>query len=63
MVCEVAPLEHELGDDAMERGSLVAEPLLVGAQLTEVLGGLGHFVVVQFHGDPSRREPSMPMSK
>ena len=35
----------------MERGVLVAKALLAGAQRTEVLGGLGYHVVVQFKHD------------
>lgn len=48
---EVTTLEHELGDDTVERGSLVAEAVLSGAELTEVLGGLGDDVVVQVEED------------
>lgn len=38
---EVTTLEHELGDDAVERGALVAEAVLASAELAEVLGRLG----------------------
>ena len=38
VVGEVTSLAHELGDDAVERRSFVAESLLAGAQSTEVLG-------------------------
>ena len=34
---EVAPLQHEVGDDPMEVAALEAEPLLSGAQSSEVL--------------------------
>ncbi len=44
---EVAALEHEVRDDAVERGALIAEALLAGAEGTEVLGGLGDNVVKQ----------------
>lgn len=44
---EVTTLEHELGDDAVERRALVAEALLAGAESAEVLGGLGDDVVVE----------------
>ena len=48
---KVATLEHELGDDAVEGGALVAEALSAGAELTEVLGGLGDDVVVELEAD------------
>ena len=44
VVGEVTTLAHEVGDDAMEGGGLVAEALLAGAESTEVLGGLGDHV-------------------
>lgn len=44
---EVTTLEHELGDDTVEGRALVAEALSTGAQLLEVLGGLGNDVVVE----------------
>ena len=34
---EVAPLQHELRDDSVEVAPLEAEPLLAGAQSSEVL--------------------------
>lgn len=45
---EVTTLEHELGDDAVEDGVLVAKALLAGAEGTEVLSGLGDDVVEEF---------------
>merc|ERR550534_335467 len=48
---EVATLAHEVGDDAVEGGSLVAVSLLAGAQGAEVLGGLGDDVAPQLHDD------------
>ena len=39
---EVAALAHELSDNAVERGALVAEALLTGAERTEVLCSLGN---------------------
>lgn len=55
---EVTALDHELLDDAVELGALVveglsglAQTLLAGAQGAEVLGRLGHDVVVQLHDD------------
>lgn len=47
VVGEVAALAHEVGDDAVENGALVAESLLAGAQGAEVLGGLRHNVGAQ----------------
>lgn len=44
---EVTTLEHELGDDTVEGRATVAEALGVGAELLEVLGGLGDDVVVE----------------
>jgi hypothetical protein len=44
---EVAALQHELRDDAVERAALVAEAFLAGAEGTEVLGGLGDHIVVE----------------
>merc|ERR1719370_1801259 len=48
---EVTSLAHEAGNDAMEGGALVAEPLLPGAEGPEVLAGFGHDVRVQRHHD------------
>jgi len=47
VVGEIAALAHEVGDDAVENGALVAESLLAGAQGAEVLGGLGHNIGAQ----------------
>jgi len=44
---EVTTLEHEVGDDSVERRALVAEALLASAELTEVLGGLGDNIVIE----------------
>lgn len=41
VIGEVATLAHEVGDDAVEGGALVAIALLAGAQSTEVLARLG----------------------
>ena len=40
-------LAHEVGDDTVEGGSLVAVSLLAGAQGAEVLAGLGDDVASQ----------------
>jgi hypothetical protein len=57
---EVTTLKHELGDDAVEGGTLVVEglsrlagTLLTGAEGTEVLGRLGNLVLVELHNDPA----------
>ena len=44
---EVSPLAHEVGDDAVEAGSLVAESLLSSAEGTEVLRSLGDHVITE----------------
>ena len=44
---EVTTLEHELGDDTVERRALVAEAVLASAELLEVAGSLGDDVVVE----------------
>lgn len=48
---EVSTLKHEVRDDAVERGALVAEALLASAESTEVLSGLGDDVIKQVEGD------------
>ncbi len=50
---EVAALQHELRDDSVELATLVAEAVLAGAESTEVLGGLGDDVIVEFEVDAS----------
>jgi hypothetical protein len=44
---EVAALQHELGDDAVELAALVAKALFAGAERAEVLGGLRDDIVVE----------------
>lgn len=48
---EVTTLEHEVGDDAVEGRALVTLTLLLVAELSEVLSGLGDNVVVQLEVD------------
>lgn len=48
---EVTTLEHELGNDAVERRASVAEALLAGAESTEVLSGLGDNIVEEVEVD------------
>ena len=48
---EVTTLKHELRNDAVELGALVAEALLASAESTEVLGGLGSHIVVELEVD------------
>jgi len=52
---EVASLAHEAGDDAVEGGALIAEPLFPGAEGAEVLRRLRANVGVQRHHDPAGR--------
>jgi len=48
---KVSTLAHEVGDHTVEGGALEAEPLLPGAESTEVLTGLWHDVCSQLHDD------------
>lgn len=48
---EVTALKHEIRNDAVERGALVAEALLAGAESTEVLSSLGDDGVVELEVD------------
>ena len=41
---EVTTLTHEVGNDTVEGGSFVAEPLLSSAQSTEILSGFGNHI-------------------
>lgn len=50
-VGDVAALNHELVDDAMELGPLVPVPVLARGQLPEVLRRLRHHVAEQRHHD------------
>ena len=51
---EVSALEHEVGDDTVEAGALVTEPVLARGQFTEVAGSLWDDVVEEFEGDATR---------
>lgn len=51
MVGEVTTLEHEVGDDTVERRSSVAESLLTSAKGAEVLSCLGDYIVVKLELD------------
>ena len=44
---EIASLTHEVGDDTVEGGALVSEPLLSSAESSEVLSSLGDDIVPQ----------------
>lgn len=53
---EVTTLEHEVGNDAVELvvlGVGITESLLAGAESTEVLDGLGDYIVVELEVDAS----------
>jgi len=52
VVGEVAALEHELGDDAVEARALVAEAVLAGAQLAKVFGCPGDNIVIELEDNP-----------
>ena len=52
---EIAALEHEVGYDAMENGSLVAEAFFARAQGAEVLDRFRDDVVAQLHHDATER--------
>lgn len=52
---EVSALEHEVRDDTVELGARVAEALLFAdAELTEVLGRLGHVLIIEVEVDAAR---------
>lgn len=51
VVGEVTTLKHELGDDTVELGALVALACGVVTELSEVGGGLGDNVVVELEAD------------
>lgn len=47
----VTTLEHEGWDHSVEPRAGVTEPFLTGAESSEVLGGLGDYIVVELEGD------------
>lgn len=51
---EVTTLEHELGDDTVEGRALVTLTLGLGAELTEVAGGLGDVLLEEVEDDTAR---------
>ena len=51
MAREVTTLKHEVGDDTVEGGALVAEAVLAGGELSEVAGGLGDDVIKEPEDD------------
>ena len=58
VVGEVTSLAHELGDDTVESGSLVAETTLTGAESTEVLSSARHHIGTEL-GKEKKKMPSM----
>lgn len=52
-LAQVAALEHEVGDDAVEVAARIAEAMLPCCKLTEVARGLGDDIVVQLERDPA----------
>lgn len=53
---EVTTLEHEVGDDTVERGALVTEALLTRGESTEVGGGLGDNAGIRHQGKQLTRQ-------
>ena len=51
---EVTTLKHELGDDSVERRTLVAKALLASAEGTEVLSSLRDDIVEEVEVDTAR---------
>lgn len=57
-------LAHELRDDPVEGGTLVAKTLLPRAERSKVLCGLGHDIRAQLHHDsPCRRSSDLDVEK
>ena len=54
MVCEISSLQHEVLDDPVEGGALVALALLLVGQGGKVLHRLGHGAAEQADLDPAR---------
>ena len=48
---EVTALQHELGDDTVERTSFVSKSILASRELAEVPGGFGDNIVVELEDD------------
>jgi len=48
---EVTTLQHELGDDTMERAAFVSKSVLTGGEFTEVPGSLGNNIVIEPEDD------------
>lgn len=55
VVGEVTTLEHELGDNTVERRTLVTKALLASAESAEVLSSLGNNVVVELELNATKR--------
>ena len=51
---EITALEHEGGNHTVELGAFVAKALLTCAQGAEVLGRLGHVLVIELEIDATR---------
>jgi hypothetical protein len=51
---EIPTLKHELWDDAVKFRASISEALLTGAESSEVLGSLGHDVIVENEVDTTR---------
>lgn len=53
-VREVPALEHELGYNTVEDGSLISESMLAGGKFPEILRRPRHNIVVQLEDNPAR---------
>ncbi len=48
---EITTLKHEIRDNTMEGGSCVSETILASGELTEIPGGPGDDIIVEFEDD------------
>lgn len=51
VVGEITTLAHELGNDTVESGALVAETAFASAQSTEVFSSARHNIGTELHGN------------
>ena len=57
--CKHPHLAHEPGDDPVEGGALVAEPLFSGTESTEVLCGSGDHVCCQLEEREKKKKVTL----
>lgn len=48
---KVTTLEHKVRNDSMKRATFVTESVLTSAELSEVLGRLGNYIIVELEDD------------